>query len=74
MSLELGRAEIEGRPRVKRHLRKESRSDETGCWSATESACTRASVNRDAEYRSGSYTLTGRGLLLEHELNDVLIW
>ena len=33
---------------------KDSRSDETGRGSATESARTRASAKRDAEHRSGS--------------------
>ena len=33
---------------------KDSKSDETGRESATESACTRASAKRNVEHRSGS--------------------
>ena len=72
MSLEFGRAEIEDRPRAKRHQRKESRSDETGRGSATESAYTKASAKRDAEHRIRSSTLTGRELL--HEREFVAVW
>ena len=37
-----------------RHLRDESRSDETGRGSAMKSACARVSAKMDAEPRSGS--------------------
>ena len=53
MCLESRRAELDDRLRAKCHLRKESRSDEIGCESTAESASTKASVERDAEYRSG---------------------
>ena len=40
---------------------KDSRSDETGRRSAAESACTRASAKRGAEYKSGSEYPDGYG-------------
>ena len=78
MSLEFGRDELDNLQRAKRHLREESRRDETGRGSATESASTRASAKRDAEHRSGSKILTDRELLHEREFRrrfDVLaVW
>ena len=43
------RAELDDRLRAKCHLRKESRSEEIGRGSATESTGTRSSAKRDAE-------------------------
>ena len=78
MSLEFGRAELDDRLRAERHLRNESRRDETGRGSATESASTRASAKRDAEHRSGKLSLTDRDLLQGRELKRrsdlVAIW
>ena len=54
MNLKFMRAELNARLRAKCHPREESRRDETGRGSATESACARVSVKRDAEHKSGS--------------------
>ena len=53
MKMEFGRAELDDQLRAKRHLRRESKSDETGRGSAPESACTRASAKGDTAPRSG---------------------
>ena len=78
MSLEFGSAELDDRLLAKRHLQKENRKYETGRGSATESASARASAKSDAEYGSGSCTLTVREILDERELKQrydlVAIW
>ena len=53
MSREFEKAELYDRLMEKGHLQNESRRDETGQESATESTSTRASAKRDAEHRSG---------------------
>ena len=68
MSRKFSKAELDYRLSVKHHLLNESRRNETGRESATESTSTRASPKRDAEHRSGNYTLSYRELLHERKL------
>ena len=62
MSREFGRAELDDRLRVKRHLQNESRRDVAGQRSLGEREQVSEPAPRGTLSRSGSYTLTLREL------------